>query len=150
LHDGSFVWADRQGSGASPIPFESTVPNQFRVRAAGGISLEGDVKLGSSAQLYAPGGEENLRLVRGEVSSAGVVVRGTGFTATKVGTGLYRVTFNTPFPSDPTVTANTAAYNFNGAGLNLVRSNSFEVVVFFNQTGPQQDSPFHFIAVGPR
>jgi hypothetical protein len=41
LHDGSFVWADRQGTILSPTPYESTAANQFRVRASGGIFLEG-------------------------------------------------------------------------------------------------------------
>jgi hypothetical protein len=38
LHDGSFVWADRE-AGA----FASTAPNQFSVRASGGIRLAGDL-----------------------------------------------------------------------------------------------------------
>jgi hypothetical protein len=40
LHDGSFVWADRQGPIISPTPFESTAPNQFSVRASGGVRFE--------------------------------------------------------------------------------------------------------------
>lgn len=34
LHDGTFVWADSQG-----IPFASTAPDQFLIRAAGGVGV---------------------------------------------------------------------------------------------------------------
>jgi len=41
LHDGSFVWADSQGT-----DFNSTAPNQFAVRAAGGMFLDGRLGIG--------------------------------------------------------------------------------------------------------
>lgn len=55
LHDGSFVWADRQGVGAIPTPFESIAPNQFNVRASGGIRLEGNVSIFGQNALKAIG-----------------------------------------------------------------------------------------------
>jgi hypothetical protein len=46
LHNGSFVWADEQGTVPSPTPFESTITNQFSVRASGGINFQaGDVSI---------------------------------------------------------------------------------------------------------
>ena len=38
LHDGAFVWADSTGYPLA-TPISSTTPNQFVVRATGGISL---------------------------------------------------------------------------------------------------------------
>ncbi len=46
-HSGCFVWAD-----ASPGVFSSTVANQFRVRATGGIDFTGNVGIGISNPSY--------------------------------------------------------------------------------------------------
>jgi hypothetical protein len=35
IHDGTFVWAD----GVDLAPYESTAPNQFLIRAAGGVGI---------------------------------------------------------------------------------------------------------------
>ncbi len=43
LHLGSFVWAD-----STAADFASTAANQFRVRASGGVSLEGNVGIGTT------------------------------------------------------------------------------------------------------
>ena len=58
LHDGSFVWADRQGTIFSPTPFESTAANQFNVRAAGGARFDTrflEVIGGANEQAYLGG-----------------------------------------------------------------------------------------------
>jgi hypothetical protein len=47
LNDGSFVWADDTARS-----FASTAPNQFSVRAAGGIVLAGDVQIEGGASTY--------------------------------------------------------------------------------------------------
>ena len=48
MHAGSFVWADDSSSG----PFASTAPNQFSVRAVGGIVLAGDVAITGGAAYH--------------------------------------------------------------------------------------------------
>lgn len=58
LHDGSFVWADRQGTILSPTPYESTANNQFSVRASGGVRFEThfmQISGGGSEQAYLGG-----------------------------------------------------------------------------------------------
>ena len=45
VHSGSFVWADSSGAGA----FSSTTPNQFAVRAAGGVRFVGNLTLEGGA-----------------------------------------------------------------------------------------------------
>src|SRR5262249_25424851 len=69
------------------------------------LDVRGDVKLGTNGQLFAPGSEENLRIIRGEVDKDGNIFLGSGFTAERLGIGEYRVSFNTPFSGIPTVTA---------------------------------------------
>lgn len=62
LHDGSFVYAD-----ASGIRLESTAPNQFLVRATGGVTILTDSKSGSGVVLrtgsssWAVGSDRNLK-----------------------------------------------------------------------------------------
>jgi hypothetical protein len=49
---------------------------------------------------------ENLRIIRGSVTATGIRWYGQGYTVTKVAgqTGLYQITFTTPFSSSPAVT----------------------------------------------
>lgn len=116
------------------------------------LDVRGDVKLGSTGQLFAPAGEENLRIIRGMVSSSGAVLVGTGFTAQhSAPTGFYSITFTTPFLNSPTVVAsvegNTAVFAV--AQPNGVSGVGFGLFVR-NLDNHYEDAPFHFIAVGPR
>jgi hypothetical protein len=61
----------------------------------GGVEVVGTVRLGSSAQLFAPAGEENLRIVRGIIGDNGTILSGSGFTVQHLDVGKYFVTFNT-------------------------------------------------------
>ena len=75
------------------------------------LDVRGDVKLGSTGQYFATGGDENLRILRGIVNTTGGIYTGTGFTITHTGTGTYTITFNPPFSDAPalTITPYTAA-----------------------------------------
>ncbi|MDB6111623.1 MAG: hypothetical protein JWR69_3373 [Pedosphaera sp.] len=118
------------------------------------LQVAGDVKLGNSGQYFAPAGEENLRIVRGSVSSTGTIVNGSGFTASRTANATFQVIFTTPFSSNPSIVVSCGA-----AGQAL---NSVDVAVSYNasttgfnvQTGVRNtgyfDEPFSFIAVGPR
>jgi photosystem II stability/assembly factor-like uncharacterized protein len=118
------------------------------------LQVVGDVKLGSSGQYFAPAGEENLRIVRGSVSSAGALVAGSGFTASRTANATYLIAFTTAFSSAPTIVVSCGA-----AGQTL---NSVDAAVSYNttttnfnvQTGLRNagyfDEPFSFIAIGPR
>ncbi|HZI32561.1 MAG TPA: hypothetical protein VFF11_09475, partial [Candidatus Binatia bacterium] len=53
------------------------------------LQVHGFVQLGSAGQLYAPAGEENLRIIRGRIAGNGTITTGQGFTVTKTGTGAY-------------------------------------------------------------
>lgn len=108
LHDGSFVWADRQGVGAIPTPFESTAPNQFRVRAAGGANFEGDLNVSGavSAQNFSLD-DRDLRL------------RGIGDSNHGLGWYGSGKTFSNLRPNDPD---GPVLYGWNGGMLGTTKN----------------------------
>jgi hypothetical protein len=69
------------------------------------LDVRGNVKMGTSGEIFATGGEENLRIVRGLVDSDGTRLEGSGFQVAHTSTGLYSITFDTPFADRPVVTA---------------------------------------------
>lgn len=89
------------------------------------------------------------RIIRGTVSSAGAVVAGAGFTAARTGTGLYTVTFDTPFSAVPSVPvgagATVAAYAVRASA---VSTTAVSVVSYLVTTGVLTDAEWHFIAAG--
>jgi len=118
------------------------------------LDVRGDVKLGNSGQLFAMGGEEDLRIVRGTVDLNGNILSGSGFQVFHSDTGEYTITFNTSFPSTPSI---TTTIDGNGARWSIF-CQTWETSQFgFNistyepgQTGAFHSFGFHFIAVGPR
>ncbi len=60
--------------------------------------------MGAAGNLFASGGQENLRIVRGTVQNNGTIFNGAGFTVTKNGTGSYTLNFTTAFADVPAVT----------------------------------------------
>ena len=115
------------------------------------LDVRGDVKLGSTGQLFAPGGEENLRILRGSLDQAGNIDAGSGFTATRSAVGFYTVHFNTPFSATPTVTANCRIFLVNGI-CNVTPDTNTQSVTFFvfNAADNFTDALVYFTVVGPR
>ncbi len=116
------------------------------------LDVRGDVKLGSVGQFFAPGGAENLRLVRGTVSSSGSIIAGVGFTAQRVLPGWYTMNYSSAFSGVPSVTATARS----GAGsipyftnTHLVSATTF-VVHVRTAAGAGVDSDFDFCVMGPR
>lgn len=118
-------------------------------------TTNGDVRLGPSGNLSPAAGEENLRIVRGEVAGNGIILKGSGFTVTHGPiTGIYTITFATPFLDRPTITA-TADLQGGGSpyASMLVESASSTTVKLQARNLDAQaltQSRFHFIAIGPR
>jgi hypothetical protein len=120
------------------------------------LDVRGDVRLGSSGEYLAPGGQENLRIVRGIIAENGSILEGVGFSVSHPEAGRYIVTFSTPFADVPAITANADRHPtaFNGVWCvltDLVTASSSELLtgnVFASP--PWQDRTFQFIAIGPR
>lgn len=92
--------------------------------------------------------ENNLKIVRGTVSSNGDIIKGSGFTVTRSQLGNYDIFFTTPFADSPSTTASVDI----SVGANVVAlTQSWDgyVKVRLYATSAK-DAPFSFIAIGPR
>ena len=108
----------------------------------GEVHISGDVKVRG---LFAPGGEESLRIIRGSVDTNGNVLIGSGFTVQLGDPGHYTINFNTRFSAVPTVTVSVDI----GFVRTSCTANSCSVLTL--STIPNFASlSFNFIAAGPR
>jgi hypothetical protein len=106
------------------------------------LDVRGDIRLGSSGQHFATGGEENLRVLRGIVDGDGTAPHGCCFGVQRRSSGVYDITFAVPFSNVPAVTVTPSQY------ISVVRIG--QPTVGSVQVVLEGDIPFHFIAVGPR
>jgi hypothetical protein len=119
------------------------------------LDVRGSIRLGGTGELMAPGGTENLRLLRGNIDGNGTIDAGSGFTCQRLNEGIYRITFSTPFSGVPTVTA-TAVWPFldplRTAVIDSVSSSQVTIeTVFQDVVGPgTTDSDWSFCVIGPR
>lgn len=117
------------------------------------LEVRGDVRLGSVGEYFAPAGTENLRIIRGKVSSAGSVSFGSGFTVVRSGVGVYVLTYTTAFPSGawPVITA-SAESNGTVARFAMINTPTHiaATIRIVNGSGTAADADFYFIAVGTR
>lgn len=118
------------------------------------LEVRGDVRMGTAGEFFAPGSVEKLRIVRGTVNPSGVIIEGSGFTATRTATGRYTVTFSTAFTTNnpPTVTlAGVGSVTVTIlASLYSPVTTTTMFVRTTNGAGTETDGTFHFIAMGPR
>ncbi len=80
------------------------------------------------------------RIVTGQVDSTGAINAGTGFTVNKTGTGVYDITFGTPFVAAPIVLASATTNN-----IVAVTASS---TTGFTATAFSADRDFNFVAFG--
>jgi hypothetical protein len=114
------------------------------------LDVRGNVKLGNSGQLYAPGGEENLRIIRGIIDKNGFIIAGSGFQSSLRAPGSYSITFDTPFAGPPTVTVTVEFFEYFIFGMTDGVTSSSAVIATCKLNGNTYSSDFHFIAIGPR
>lgn len=109
------------------------------------LDVRGEIRLGPTGELRAPGADENLRVIRGLIAANGNVVFGSGYTVTHDSVGIYVVTFNTSFIGAPSVvaTADNAFVSTSGPPQNGSVTFKVSVVELVNAT-------FSFIAIGRR
>lgn len=110
--------------------------------------------------------EANLKIVRGTVTAAGVILVGGGFSVVKVaGTGLYQITFTTAFSASPTITtsitgrlglraevydAGRTGFPSNGTDGLYPGKGGFTVGILDYSAQTAYNFGFSFIAIGPR
>src|SRR5579872_5600748 len=98
-------------------------------------------------------GHEFLYIIRGKVNANGSVGAGSGFTASKISTGYYQITFSSAFSSLPIAVAtqylpSTSDTRDNAVIVDL--ATSLIKVKVGTGGGAVADRDFTFIAVGPR
>ena len=114
------------------------------------LDVRGHIKLGVNGEFFAPGGVENLRILRGRIAGNGTISTGQGFTVVKTGTGAYTVTFTVGFASEPTITATPQVGLARIATVTNVGTGSAQFRTWDSAGGAAVDQDFHFIAIGPR
>jgi hypothetical protein len=118
------------------------------------LDVRGDVKLGSTGQFFAPAGEENLRIIRGNIFGDGTIAAGSGFTVSSPSQGVFYIMFNTPFSGTPAVTATPERNGFDlivaevDSNCGCDRTRAVKIVLLDSNGGAP--FPFLFTAIGPR
>ncbi len=117
------------------------------------LDVRGDIKLGDTGDLFAPGAAENLRIVSGRFNSNGSISQGSGFLLLSHATpGVYIISFTAGFASVPVVVATANDHDDNVVSVHAVGSNGFTVRAFDvsgNNEG-LQDAAFSFVAMGAK
>ncbi len=116
------------------------------------LDVRGDViMVANNNVVFAAGGEENLRMLRGGITNAGVITAGLGFTVDNPNCGQYIIHFNTPFATTPTVIASQAGATLCGRTAEIVdvNRNLVEIQIRSDDCSPACYG-VEFIAVGPR
>ena len=113
------------------------------------LDVRGSVKMGNSGELFATGGEENLRIIRGVVLANGNIHVGLGFSVLPGSNpGIYNITFTTPFNGAPAVTCSVQGPTIIATWCCLFSDRV--TISTRNEAGGLQAGDFSFIAVGPR
>lgn len=124
------------------------------------LEVRGNIRLGSSGDLFAVAGEENLRCIVGRVSSSGNRLQGDGFESSRISTGRYEIEFDDNFSNTPVVVATLYDHLDNIVSVDTIGINRFEVQVrdirdrnedlSSNSITQVQNAGFTFIAMGLR
>jgi hypothetical protein len=114
------------------------------------LEVRGNIKLGTSGMLFAPSATENLRMLRGRVSSAGAVLTGTGFTSSRTNVGIYNIAFSSAFPVAPVLVAAAEAVGTPFYATVSFTTTTQAAVRTFNASGAPADIGFSFMIAGTR
>jgi hypothetical protein len=113
------------------------------------LDVRGDVRLGTSGQYFASGGEENLRMMRGIINSDGSAPVGCCFSVGHPSTGTYDIDFTTDFSGTVAVTATPTAGGVD-ATISLVEPWGIRILTRDSSNNTAINAGFHFIVMGPR
>lgn len=153
----SFTAAGVMNLGAVPqLPALGTAPSPPRQTGIVDAELAnmaiGKLFASAAGQGYPQSGTggETLRFIRGLVLAGGGIFAGSGFTVSKPGTGIFTITFQTPFSGVPAclpiMSENTIAYH---AVPRAQAAGSFEVRIYGTDHSTLVDNSFSFLAIGP-
>ena len=126
------------------VNYANSVTEGMRL-AGQDLKVKGNVKMGTSPEVFAMGAMAGSRIIAGNIFSAGPSInQGTGFSVSKLMTGTYQITYSNPgsysivtaTPVNSSITISTTS-----AGGNSV------VIEMKNLSGVLTDSDFSFIAV---
>lgn len=133
-------------SGSTLFASGSITSGGFITATSNLTAANGDVRMGAA---YAPRSDENLRIVRGTVTSTSS--SGTGYTSTGGGTSVQTITFSPgTFSGVPTVLCTVLGANStDSCSLTALTANGFSS---WTGTRNQQftNASITFIAIGPR
>ncbi|WP_017718387.1 hypothetical protein [Kamptonema formosum] len=149
--DGNWSWGNgiilkRDGN----VGIGTNAPTE-KLEVAGNLKVNG---------YYAAVGSEVLRIIRGAVRPSGGIDSGSGFTVSKVSTGVYDINFTASFSAKPTVVVTQHypdADDFTSTGADT-RDNAVVIAVSTSKcrlkcgdgNGGAADRRFEFIAIGTR
>jgi len=124
------------------------------------LEVRGNIKMGSSGNLFAMSSVEQLRTIVGRVTATGGESQGAGYAVSRSSTGTYNITFDTPFSSYPIVVANSYGNNDNILSVHNLTSASCQIHVTdirstfedpLDTTRTElENRAFTFIAIGER
>src|SRR6266566_3006098 len=120
------------------------------------LDVRGNIKLDIDGSLFAPGGMENLRIIRGSVQDDGAIIAGQGFTVQAQGSGIYTITFSLQFPTVPS--GAVTQFTPHGGLVTDTRenpqfieiNNQHAIVVTGGGDGKPVNRDFTFVIMGPR
>ncbi|HEX8876212.1 MAG TPA: hypothetical protein VF777_05645 [Phycisphaerales bacterium] len=121
------------------------------------LDVRGNIRLGSNGEYQAAAGQaEALATIRGVLNPDGTIRHGSGFTATRLAVGTYRISWSaSPGFSDHPAFVGSAFVSspvtvwYNDLSLAADRS-GFVVVRTTNTAGASVDARFSFTLTGPR
>jgi len=122
------------------------------ISVSGSIFLGGSL-FGSEPRFLATAGDENLRLLRGNVDGDGTIDDGTGYTSRRLSEGVYVITFDECFVFSPSVTV--TAHRPTGGALRVAQVDQIancgaRITVQFAGSSEFTDSDFSFCVMGKR
>ena len=110
------------------------------------LQVMGNIQFGNGGGTnYATSGQENLRIVRGNLNANGTTSKGGGFSVTHPTTGDYIITFTPAFSDVPTVTATASGQQTRIASV----SASSVIILTQNNNSVLADDLLYFVAMGP-
>jgi hypothetical protein len=130
------------------------------------LEVNGYIKLGSNANLFALGNLENVRVIHGRVvvaktaqAPAGdtIIEQGTGWSVKKIGVGYYTIEFNPPFGDIPILITNVLYDGGDGSRMmtrptdlaDTFSRSSYRVLALpTDNSNTAHDVGFTFIAIG--